>query len=107
MRPFVLGCAAAAALFVAAPAFANCSSDIARVERSVEGLRSGPNTRAALRELDRARASRSESVCRSHVRQAATYADRSARADRAATRHYRRDYRPASVRGTRFDERPN
>jgi hypothetical protein len=107
MRSLVIVCASAAALLAASPAFANCNSDIARVERSVDGLRSGPNTRAALRELDRAKASRSESACHRHVRQAATYADRSARADRS----HRVSTRSRSTTGmrsvARYDERPN
>jgi hypothetical protein len=108
MRSVVLACASVAALLAASPAFANCSTDIGRVERSVEHLRSGPNTRAAVRELDRARASRSESVCERHVHSAAAYAKRSAQADRAGERrHARAPLRRAARYDERYDERPN
>jgi hypothetical protein len=104
MRSLVLACASLAALLAAAPAFAKCTTDISRVERNVQHLRGGPNTRAAIRELDRARAARSEAVCERHVRSAAAYAQRSARADGVAERRHRR----APVRSTAgYDERPS
>jgi hypothetical protein len=64
MRSVVLACASLAALLAAAPAFANCTTDFGRVERNVQQLRNGPNTRAAIRELDRARAARSKRFAR-------------------------------------------
>ena len=113
MRSLVFACVSVAALLGAAPAFANCSAEIARVERSMTGLHSGPNTRAAARELERARASRSEKVCRNHIRQASAYAERSARADRrghrvrTATVPRARHNQTARLPSARYDERPN
>jgi len=113
MRSLVIACVSAAALLGAAPAFANCNADIARAERSIAGLHSGPNTRAAVREIERAKASRSETACRSHVREATTYAERSARADRrghrvrTATVPGARYNQTARLPSARYDERPN
>jgi hypothetical protein len=105
MRSAIFGAAAAAvALLTAAPAFANCSTDIARVERSVDTLRPGPNTRAAVRHLRAAKAARSEATCRRQVRDAAAYAERSARADRTRDGRYRRGV--ARSYPSRYDERP-
>lgn len=57
-------------------------SDLPMAERFVQKLRPGPNTRAAERHLDAARAARSDAQCSAELRQVDRYARRSVAADK-------------------------
>ena len=87
-------------------------SQIPDAQNYLNGLRPGPNTRAAQHHLDLARAARSDAQCVSELRIVDRYAKRSAALDRRATRvlcadalHQNRpggsDYRGPPVAGCR------
>ena len=62
-------------------------SQIPDAQRFVDGLRPGPNTRAAQQHLDAARAAATEAQCVSELRIVDKYAKRSAALDRRAGTH--------------------
>jgi hypothetical protein len=74
-----------------APALAQAAllpcSDIPDAQRFVDGLKPGPNTRAAQKHLDAAKRATSAGQCDKELRQVDTYARRSAAADKRAAPH--------------------
>ena len=66
---------------LAAAAAIPCS-DIPKAQRFLDGLRPGPNTRAAQRHLDAAKRAKSEHQCSAELRKVDYYARRSAAADK-------------------------
>ena len=80
--------ATAALLFLAAPALAATQiecSQIPRAQAFVDGLKPGPNTKAAQQHLDAARAAKSDKECVNELGKVNYYAKRSAAADKRAT----------------------
>jgi hypothetical protein len=78
------------ALLVLSPGLAAAAaipcSDIPKAQHFVDGLRPGPNTRAAQRHLDAAKRARSARQCSAELRKVDFYARRSAAADRRLKR---------------------
>jgi hypothetical protein len=77
------------ALILFAPGLAQAAitcSQLPKAQSYVDQLRPGPNTSAAQRHLDLARAATSDGQCVSELRLVDKYAKRSAAADRRATR---------------------
>jgi hypothetical protein len=78
------------ALLVLSPGLAAAAaipcSDIPKAQHFVDGLRPGPNTRAAQRHLDAAKRARSARQCSAELRKVDFYARRSAAADRRPKR---------------------
>ena len=76
----------AAALIALAPGLAAAAaipcSEVPKAQHFVNGLRPGPNTRAAQRHLDAARHARSPHQCSAELRKVDYYARRSVAADR-------------------------
>jgi hypothetical protein len=83
MRRIVLAAVAALMLWpgLAAAAAIPCS-DIPKAQHFLNGLRPGPNTRAAQRHLDAAKRAKSPRQCSAELRKVDDYARRSAAADR-------------------------
>jgi hypothetical protein len=61
-------------------------SDIPKAQHFIDGLRPGPNTRAAQRHLDAAKHAKSNRQCSAELRKVDFYARRSAAADRRQKR---------------------
>lgn len=81
--------ATAALLLLAAPAMAATQiqcSQIPRAQAFVDGLKPGPNTKAAQQHLDAARAAKSDKECVNELGKVNYYAKRSAAADKHAAR---------------------
>lgn len=76
-------------LGLASPAFAadqfQCSQ-IPKAQQFINGLKPGPNTRAAQQHLDAAKAAHSDRQCVAELKKVDYYARRSAAADKAAAR---------------------
>lgn len=97
MRAFVL--TAALLTFIlpgAAHAAAIPCSDLPMAESFVQKLRPGPNTLAAQRHLQAAKAARSDRQCSAELRQVDRYAKRSVAADKRSVRR-----KHASAQGSR------
>lgn len=77
-----------AALLLLPPAAASAKllpcSEIPAAQRFVDGLKPGPNTRAAQQHLDAAKRAHSDKECDKELRQVDKYARRSAAADKGA-----------------------
>lgn len=84
------------ALFAAdaAMAAAIACPGIPATQGQINRLKPGPNTRAARRHLDAARRAKSDAACRRELRQADSYARRSAAADRRAAARRRAPAKP-------------
>ncbi len=78
----------AALILAVAPATASAKllpcSEIPAAQRFVDGLKPGPNTRAAQQHLDAAKRAHSDQECDKELRQVDKYARRSAAADKRA-----------------------
>ena len=68
-------------------------SDLPMAESFVQKLRPGPNTRAAQRHLEAAKAATSERQCSAELRQVDRYSKRSVAADRRVAHRKGRSYR--------------
>jgi|SRR5215470_2619307 len=96
MRALVLAALLTLILPSVAAAAAIPCSDLPMAESFVQKLRPGPNTLAAQRHLEAARAARSERQCSAELRQVDKYAKRSVAADKRSGRR-----KHVSARGSR------
>ena len=87
MRSIILSAAVFALFAPGLAAAAIPCSDLPKAQSFVDGLKPGPNTRAAQSHLDAAKTAASPEQCSAELQKVDYYARRSAAADRRAARH--------------------
>jgi hypothetical protein len=106
MRALIVTAAVFLSLASLPAAAAITCADVPAAQKFVDGLKPGPNTKAAQAHLDAAKSATSDSKCIAELKQVNTYAARSAAADKRAASRGTRPARHVQCADTLHQSRP-